>query len=172
MRKVALKDFDELVEIIRYIYNDAWSDNWGFVPWTKEEFAYLAKDLKLILIPELVLLAYKDDKPVGFALPLPDINQILIKMNGRLFPTGIFKLLLGKKKIDFVRIAVFGVLKEYQNMGIDGLLVYELYNRGVNLGMNGADFSWILEDNMKLRNMLEKWGAKHYKTHRIYSLKL
>jgi GNAT superfamily N-acetyltransferase len=163
-----LKKFDELVETIREIYNDAWGHNWGFVPWTKEEFKYLAKDLKLIINPELVFLAKIDGRPVGFALPIPDVNQIFIRMNGRLFPSGLFKLLFGRKNIDLIRVAAFGVREKYQNIGIDAIFIYYLYTRGVALGMKGAEFSWILEDNIKLRNLLENWGASHYKTHRIY----
>jgi hypothetical protein len=173
LRRINLKEFDTLSEMIREIWNDAWSSNWGFVPWTKEEFNHLAKDLKLTLIPELVLLAEtQEGEPIGFAFPIPDLNQIFIKMKGRLLPFGIFKLLAGKNKIPMVRIAAFGVKKKYQNTGLDALFIHELYTRGVKLGINSADFSWILEDNMNLRNLLEGWGTTHYKTHRIYGKKL
>lgn len=169
LRRINLKEFDKLSEMIREIWNDAWSTNWGFVPWTQEEFSHLAKDMKLVLIPELVLLAENENgEPVGFAFPIPDINKILIKMKGRLFPFGIFKLLAGKNKIPLIRVAAFGVKKKYQNTGLDALFIHELYTRAVKLGINQADFSWVLEDNLNLRNLLEGWGTTHYKTHRIY----
>jgi len=172
VRPVEMKDFAKVVEEMRGIYNDAWQDNWGFVPWTKEEFEHLGKDLKLIIFPELVLMAYVDGNPVAFILPIPDANQIMIKMNGRLLPTGIFKLLAGKNKIDTIRIAAFGVRKKFQKSGIDALLLWEIYDRGIRMGVSKADFSWILEDNFALRNFLEGWGVRHYKTHRIYGKNL
>ena len=95
IRKVNLKDFDNEVLKIRKIYNSAWDKNLGFVPFTDNEFNYLAKDLKMILDPNFCLVAEKDNELVGFILGIPDINQILIKIKrGRLLPTGIFKLLL------------------------------------------------------------------------------
>jgi GNAT superfamily N-acetyltransferase len=163
------RDWDNLVEVIRDIYNDAWANNWGFVPWTEEEFAYLAKDMKLIIDPEMVFVADVEGEAAAVALPLPDINQVLIKMNGRLFPFGIFKLLAGKGKIDMIRVAVLGVRKKFQNKGLDGILIYELYTRGQARGLNSADLSWVLEENYDLRNLLESWGTEHYKTHRVYS---
>lgn len=172
VRPVEMKEFSNVIEEMRGIYNDAWQDNWGFVPWTKEEFEHLGKDMKLLVFPELVLMAYVDGNPVGFILPIPDANKIMIKMNGRLLPTGIFKLLMGKGKLDTVRIAAFGIRKKYQKMGIDALLLWEVYERGTKMGVNKGDFSWILEDNYPLRNFLEGWGVRHYKTHRIYGKSL
>ncbi|MEW5816908.1 MAG: hypothetical protein AB1798_16115 [Spirochaetota bacterium] len=172
LSKIDLKEFQKIVETIRYIWNDAWSGNWGFVPWEKEEFEHLAKDLKLIIKPELVLLAEVDGEPAGFSLPIPDMNQVFIKMNGRLFPFGIFKLLAGKNKVDVIRIAAFGVLQKFRDKGIDAMFVYETYTRGVKLGLKGAEFSWILEDNLDLINLLNNWGAWHYRTYRIFGKNL
>lgn len=168
LEPIDIKYFDSILEVLREIYNDAWSTNWGFVPWTEAEFRHVAADLKLIAIPELCLLAYVGDEPVGFALPFPDINQILIKMNGRLLPSGIVTLLLNKRKIDVVRVAAMGVKKAFQNKGIDALMVRYIQEHSSEHGIKAGDFSWILEDNLPLRNMLEAWGAEHYKTHRIY----
>lgn len=172
LRKIDMKDWDELVDIVRDIWNDAWAHNWGFVPWTEEEFSDLAKDMKMVLIPEMILVAYIEGKPVGFAFPIPDMNQVFIKMNGRLLPTGLFQLLLGRKKVNEIRVAAFGVRPEYQNRGIDALFIYELYTRAPSVGIDRAEFSWILENNLNLRNLLENWGAFRYKTHRIYSADL
>jgi GNAT superfamily N-acetyltransferase len=168
LRTIDLKELDSVVETIREIYNDAWSANWGFVPWTEAEFRHLADDLKLIVIPELSLLAYIEGRPVGFALPIPDINQVLIRMNGRLLPTGIFTLLANKRKINVVRVAAMGVKKAFQNKGIDAIMVRYIQEHSTEHGIVAGDFSWILEENLPLRNMLEAWGAVHYKTHRIY----
>lgn len=168
IRPIDMKDWDNSIEMIREMYNDAWEGNWGFVPWGKEEFEHLAKDLKMIAIPELVLIVYMGDEPVGFTIPLPDFNQVFIKMNGRLFPTGLFKILTGKKKIDMIRTAILGVKKKAQNKGIDAVMVKEIYEIGFRMGMKGSELSWILEDNINLTNLLENWGAEHYRTYRIY----
>ncbi|MEJ7685352.1 MAG: hypothetical protein WKG06_47415 [Segetibacter sp.] len=99
IRPINVKDFKNEVRKVREIYNSAWDKNLGFVPMTESEFNYLAKDLKNILNPDFCLVAEHEGKMVGFALALPDINQILIKIKrGRLLPTGIFKLLFGLKK--------------------------------------------------------------------------
>jgi len=172
IKPIDMKKWDETVELIRDMYNEAWADNWGFVPWSKEEFEHLAKDLKMIAIPELVLIVYMGDEPVGFTIPLPDFNQVFIKMNGRLFPTGLFKILTGKKKIDMIRTAILGVRKHAQNKGLDAIMVKEIYERGDRLGMRGSELSWILEDNINLTNLLENWGAEHYRTYRIYEKKI
>jgi len=172
IRSLDMKEWDKTIPLLRSIYNEAWAENWGFVPFNEEEFDHLAKDLKMIVNPDLVLIAYMGDEPVGFTIPLPDFNQIFIKMNGRLFPTGLIKLLTGKKKIDMIRTAILGVKKEAHNKGIDAVLVKEIYERGVELGMKGSELSWILEDNMALVNLLEGWGATHYRTYRIYDKKI
>jgi len=172
VRPADMKNWDATVEIVRDIWNDAWADNWGFTPWTKEEFKVLAADLKLVMDKDMVFIAYVDGEPAGFAFPVPDVNEIMIKMNGRLFPTGIFKLLLGKSKVKLLRVAAFGVKQKFHNKGIDAAFVYDLYINGSKKGYTGAEFSWILETNFRLTNMLENWGAKNYKSHRIFRKQL
>lgn len=172
LRPVNMKKFREEVELIRELYNSGWEKNWGFVPWTPEEFDLLARDLKMIAEPALVLMAFAGEKLAGISIPLPDVNQIFLKMNGRLFPFGIFKLLLGSKKINRLRVAILGVGKEYHNKGIDAIFACETYRKGVELGYRVAEFSWILEDNYPLVNMLETWGAKRYRAYRVYCKKL
>ena len=98
IRKFDLKNFKEEVSKIKSVYNSAWEKNWGFVPMTDEEFAHSAKDLKQIVDPDFLLIAEQDGRPIGFSLTLPNVNEIFIKIkNGRLLPTGIFKLLLVAK---------------------------------------------------------------------------
>ncbi|MCX6828642.1 MAG: N-acetyltransferase, partial [candidate division Zixibacteria bacterium] len=97
IRCVEMSRFDEEVKLINSIYNQAWARNWGFVPMPEDEFFYMAKDLKQIVDPELALIAYVNDEPAAFSLAVPDINQVLIKLNGRLLPFGIFKLLWNTK---------------------------------------------------------------------------
>ncbi len=168
IRPFNMRRFDEEVEMVREIYNSAWRNNSDFVPWTKEEFLYMARDLKLVCIKELVLLAFVDGVPAGISISIFDVNQILIKMNGRLLPFGIFKLLFGKSKIDGFRLANMGIRDEYRNMGIDAIFVYETYVRSEKYGLDWAEVSLILEDNDKLVHMLEKWGAERYRTYRVF----
>jgi len=168
IRNVNMKKLREELELLKGIYNNAWSKNWGFVPMTEAEFDHLAKELKQIVNPELAIFAYIDGEPAGFSLALPDINQALLKINGRLFPTGLFKLLWLSRKIDMLRVIIMGMKKKYRNMGIDAVFYYETYTRGVKSGFTQGEFSWILEDNYPMRNVIENWGAKIYKTYRVY----
>ncbi|MGI9257183.1 MAG: GNAT family N-acetyltransferase [Salinispira sp.] len=168
IRRTRMKEWDSMVDVVREIWNEAWAENWGYVPWNKEEFRQLAKNLKLVLDPEVTLFAYVDNVPVGFAFPIPNVNDTLRTLNGRLLPFGVFKLLRAKSRAQQLRIAAFGVRKEYHNKGIDAAFIYELYTKGEGKGYNSAEFSWILEENTALRNLLENWGAEHYRTHRMY----
>jgi hypothetical protein len=136
---------------------------------TKEEFDYLAKDLKLVLDPAFCLIAEHEGKPVGFGLAIPDINQILIKVKrGRLLPTGIFKLLLGKSKINRLRIIALGVTEPYRKMGIEGSFYGAFMKRFSERNMQHAEASWILEDNTMMRLGIENINGKVYKRYRIF----
>jgi GNAT superfamily N-acetyltransferase len=169
IRHIKLKNIMEELNLLREVYNNAWSRNWGFVPMTEEEITHTANDLKQIAFEDLLLLAEKDGKPVGFSVSLPDINQILKKIpNGRLLPTGIFKLLLGMKKIDSVRVLILGIVKELQHGGLGSMLYLETFRRSTARGIYKGEFSWILEDNHTMNRVLETLGAKIYKTYRIY----
>ena len=126
----------------------------------------------MIAIPQFVRLAFIEGKPVGILIPLPNINEILIRMNGRLLPFGIFKLLFGMKKTKLLRVAIMGIHRKYKNKGIDAIFTYEIFIDGVEYGFEGGELSWILEDNYVMRNMLESWGTKHYITYRIYGKEL
>lgn len=172
LRKINMKDLLNEVRKIEEVYNSAWEDNWGFVPITTAEFDYLAASLKAVVDPELVMFAEVEGKPAGFSLSLPDFNQVLKKMNGRLLPFGIFKMLTGKKKINNLRVIIMGVKPEYQKRGIDSLFYLETIKAGNKGGYRGAEISWVLEDNMAMRMTAEKLGAVIYKTYRIYQKNL
>jgi GNAT superfamily N-acetyltransferase len=169
IRQINLKDFTNEANRVREIYNQAWDRNLGFVPMTKEEFDYLAKDLKLVLDPAFCLIAEHEGRPVGFGLAIPDINQILIKVKrGRLLPTGIFKLLLGKSKINHLRIIALGVTEPYRKMGIEGSFYGAFMKRFAERNMQHAEASWILEDNTMMRLGIENINGKVYKRYRIF----
>jgi len=168
IRNINLKDFKNEVEKILKVYNAAWIENTGFVPMTEEEFKYLAKDLKMILDKDFAMVAEHEGKVIGFALAIPDINQTLIKIKrGRLLPTGIFKLLFGKKKINYVRVIALGVTKEYRKAGIEAYFYSEIIQQAMNKKIKGGEASWILENNEMMNNGLIKMNAKVYKRYRI-----
>jgi GNAT superfamily N-acetyltransferase len=173
IRAINMKDFPGEVARIKQIYNAAWSKNWGFIPMTDEEFNHLAKSLKQVIDPHLVFIAEVEGKPAGFALALPDVNQALIKLNGRLFPGGILKLLWHTKirnKINGVRIITMGVVHEFQKRGIDTVFYVEIFRVGIKRGYTWAEMSWVLEDNVMMNRVLDLLGATLYKKYRLYEI--
>jgi GNAT superfamily N-acetyltransferase len=171
-RNINKKSFKREVEKVKYVYNHAWEKNWGFVPLTDHEIDHIASELKPIVDPGIVFFAEKDGKPVGFSLAAPDINQALKKINGRLFPFGIFKLLYHSRKINRMRVIIMGVIKEYRSKGIDSVFYLETYRKGIKKGYNWGEFSWILENNDPMNTALRNIGATVYKTYRIYEKKV
>jgi len=175
IRSIELSDFDNEVKLIRQIYNSAWAANWGFVPMDDAEFDYMAKNLRQIVDPRVVLIAEHEKKPVAFSMALPDINEALIHLKGRLLPFGILKLLWHTKirsKIDRVRMVTFGVIPEYRMKAIDSMLYIETYRRGVEHGYLEAELSWILETNTLMCRAAEEMGARAYKRYRIMEMPL
>jgi GNAT superfamily N-acetyltransferase len=167
------KDFWGEVERIRRVFNDAWEANWGFVPMTDRELKLMAETLKLMYDPRLIFFCETDDStPVGFCLALPDVHVLFKKMNGHLFPTGIFTLLAGLRKIDRARVLLMGVHRDYRGRGIDTVFYYRLYQKGVEIGYRWGEFSWILEDNKLMIDAARSIGAVPYKTWRIWEKSL
>ncbi|MBK8984427.1 MAG: hypothetical protein IPM38_19435 [Ignavibacteria bacterium] len=168
IRNVNMKDFKNEVQKVREIYNNAWQENWGFVPMTEEEFNFIADNLKLAVDPDYVEFAEIDGNPIGFSLALPDVNQAIKGLNGKLFPFGFIKFLLNKKKIDQLRVIIMGVKKEYHKKGIDAVFYRNIIKAGNRKGIRGAEISWVLEDNLAMKQTAEKLGAHVYKTYRIF----
>ncbi len=172
VRPINLRQFEEDVRKTLEVYNQAWSENAGFAPMTDREYLHAAKDMKLIMDPELVLLAEKNGQCVGFSLTLPDVNQVFQKIKrGRLFPTGIFHLLFRRKNISSVRILALGVLEPYRRMGIDAYFyakTFEYVTRHPTYCSGEA--SWILEDNAEMNNAILKMGGREEKRYRFYRM--
>lgn len=169
IRQINMKDFRNEAIKLREVYNAAWDKNMGFVPMTDKEFKYLAKDLKLILDPKFCLIAEHDSKIVGFALAIPDINQILKKIKkGRLLPTGIFKLLFGKKKINQVRVLALGVIDGYKKLGIEACFYASIIKSAAEKNMVGGEASWILENNFLMNKGIQSINGRMYKKYRLY----
>jgi GNAT superfamily N-acetyltransferase len=157
---------------LRDIYNQAWRNNWGFVPFSEREFQFLTHELEPILVPELVWLAEIEGEAVGFILCLPDINVALKKINGRLttlgLPIGLAKLLYYKSRLKTVRLVALGVVPKFRRHGVAEMLVLRIIEEAmIKRGFIG-EASLILENNQLMNRFLEAIGAERYKTYRIY----
>ncbi len=173
IRPLNMSHFKDEVSLINKIYNDAWQYNWGFVPMKDDEFNHMAKNLKEVVDPDLVLIASVNGEPAAFSLALPDMNKVLIDIKGRLFPTGLIKLLWNakvKKKIDGIRMVTMGVVPKFQKRGIDSILYVETYRKGVEKGYKWAELSWILETNDLMNRAAEAMGARVYKKYRMVEM--
>jgi len=166
VRKIKINDPEEIKKI-KEVYNDAWGRNWGFVPLTDEEFFYLAKELKKLVIPDLALVIEKDGKVVGFNLSIWDINPILKKLNGRLFPFGIFKWLYYSKKLTLVRGLTLGISEQYRYI-LGPLLFLKLLEISKQKGFLRWEIGWVLENNAIVQNIFKKINGKLYKRYRIF----
>jgi len=175
IRSLNMRRFDQEIRTIKNIYNSAWARNWGFIPMDDAEFDHMAKSLKQIIDPDIVLIAELDGHSAGFALTLPDINQALIRLNGTLFPTGLLKLLWHTKvrnKIDQCRLLTFGVIPEYRNKAIDMMLYMESHRRCLAKGYKWGELSWVLENNDMMRRGVEQMQAVVYKRYRVLEMPL
>lgn len=162
LRTLDMSRFDEEARAVLEIYNDAWSANWGHVPMTDAEFARLTADLKQIVDPKMVFILEKDGEPVAFSICLPNLNLALKHVpDGRLFPTGLLKL-LGYAKfggIYEVRMPLMGVRRAYQGRAFDAVLVLATIENGPSLGYDACEMSWVLDSNKVLINALEAMGG-------------
>jgi GNAT superfamily N-acetyltransferase len=172
VRPANMRQFPREVEAVKEIYNSAWNHNWGFVPMTDAETGALAKRLKPLIVPELMIMAEVNGKPAAFFVAVPDYNQVLGKMNGALGPVGVAKFLWYSRKISDIRVMAMGVSEEFRKKGIEGLLYLESFKAAVKKGYERAEFSWILEDNILMQRGCELMGGKLYKKYRIYEKKI
>jgi len=171
IRNLNVKDWKNEVVRVKQIYNLAWENNWGFVPFTDNEFKHLAEGLKLLVDEKFAYIAEHNGEPVGFSISLPNINEITqCFKKGRLLPFNIFKLLLRKKKVQSVRIAAAGVLEQYRKKGIEAIFFSKNILEARERNLIGGEASWILENNKDMMLAAEKLNGKLYKTYRLYSL--
>ncbi|RMG18801.1 MAG: N-acetyltransferase [Deltaproteobacteria bacterium] len=172
IRKANLKRYEEEAHAIKEVYNAAWEKNWGFVKMTDAEFDHLAKDLKLLIDPDVVFFAEVDGKTVGFSLALPDINEALRHIDGKLttfgLPIGLGKLLYHSKRIRTIRLITLGVLSGYRRRGIAEQMILHTYDEGKKKGYTACEMGWTLEDNDLINRPIEMIGGERYKTYRIY----
>jgi hypothetical protein len=177
-RTLSKKNFQTDLETMRNIFNDAWCNNWGFVPFTHEEFEHLGKDLKLVVPDNFIRIAEVDGIPAAFMVALPNLNEAIGKCNGRLWPSGWVKLLwhLMVNHSETARVPLMGVCRRYHNSLLGAGLAYriikEIQDVGVAYGIKDVELSWILEDNTGIREIIEDCGGRVYKTYRVYGKNL
>jgi hypothetical protein len=168
-RDLDLRRFEQELEVCWEVYNDAWERNWGFVPMSKEEFVHTARDMKPLLNPRYAFAADVDGRTVAFMLAVPDYSAVLQRIgSGRLFPTGALRLLVGKRSIHDWRVMALGLRREYRTRGILPLFAWEAFRRGRQAGEQGAEASWILEDNEPMNRAMAAMGTRIHRRWRVY----
>lgn len=177
LRPFRMDRFDDDVRRCRLIYNEALENNWGSVRMTDAEFHHLAEGIRRFADPGALLFAEVAGEPVGFSMTLPDLNEALKPLNGRLMrfglPTGLWRLYRGLKRIRTGRLLAFGVLEPYRRRGIaEALILRTLEYCTQQLNYTGAELSWTLEDNDLINRAIEAAGGRRYKTYRIYQREL
>ena len=168
IRSFNLREFDRDVQICKDIYNAAWEKNWGFVPMTNEEMDYSAKQIKSFGDPDLICIGEVDGNPAGLGITVPNLNEVLAKLNGRLGLTGALKFLYYKNRIKGTRSLIGGVKKEYRNTGIIAAMSYRMEKIVRKKGYKWCEFGWNLEDNDLINSFDQAIGGKIYKKYRLY----
>jgi hypothetical protein len=177
-RAFSKKDVERDVKIALEVFNDAWNENWGYVPMTKKEADKMASDLKLFLVPEITRLVLIDGEPAAVAIALPNINELIPDLHGRLFPLGIVKLLY-RLKVEGAksgRLLILGIKKKYRLQrkyaGMSLYLYAEMNDGARRIGMTWGELGWTLEDNAAVNTGIKMMGAKRAKTYRVYEKSL
>ena len=173
-----MRNLKEEAKIVVEIFNDAWSSNWGFVPFTHEEFMSVADGLKYIMPTEGGFIVELDGEAQAFGIVLPNLHEIISDRDGKLFPFGLAKVVARVRKHEFRsgRLLLFGVRKALQRKAVGGVVtlafIEELRRRGRSFSIDHIEFGWVLEDNMGMRRPIEMSGAEIDKVHRIYEKRL
>ncbi|KPF86543.1 dATP pyrophosphohydrolase [alpha proteobacterium AAP38] len=173
LRMLDMKRYEEDLGHVTSIFNNAWSGNWGFVPLSEAETKQMAKSLKLLINPKLAWIAEVDGKPVAFGVCLPNLNEAIADLGGKLFPFGIFKMLWRLKVagVKTARVPLMGVRRDvggWLQAILPFLVVDRMRLEARKLGYEWIELSWILEDNRPMRRMIEAIGSDRYKTYRLY----
>ena len=178
IRSLRKERFSEELDILQDIFEDAWSENWGFVPFTKAEFKHLGQNLKHLVHTEYVQIAEVEGTPDAMIIGIPNVNEVIKDLNGRLLPLGWFKLFwrLRMTRPNTARVPLMGVRKRHHNSLLGAALAIMVVERvrrlGIKYGAKEVELSWILDDNKGMRNILESLGGVVYKRYRIYGKKL
>lgn len=168
VRPISKKNFSKDVESFLDIYNAALPGQWGFTPMSSGELKATAAGLKHLVVSEMTTIAEVEGRPVGVVFGLLDYNPLIKKIDGKLFPFGFLRILLGRKKITKIRLISTNVIPEYQRWGLGLVLLNRMVPDVIEWGIQEAEFSWVLESNKLSRGTLERGGTKRDKTYRIY----
>lgn len=168
IRNMRKRDLDAELARFMEVYHAAWDGNWGFVPLTEAEVRFHAQDLKPVIDERWAMIAERDGEVLGAALTLPDVNQVLAKMNGRLLPLGWLRFLIGRRKIDRVRVFALGVKPEHQHTGIAAAFYIRHLETGPPIGIPAGEMGWILETNEPMNRAMEGMGGRVVKRYRVY----
>jgi len=173
-RHIDMKNLEADLRVVMDVFNDAWMDNWSFVPFTEAELIKMGEDLKMIAIPELSLITEVDGEPAGVAIALPNINELIRDMDGKLFPGGIAKLLWRLKVVGpkTARLAILGIRRKYRNVrkyaGLSAYVYTKMNRAGRDIGIQWGELSWTDEDNGPVNVGIKFMGGKIYKRYRVY----
>jgi hypothetical protein len=173
-RHVDMKHIDREVHTVMDIFNDAWDQNWGFVPLTEDELGQLASDFKLLLMPELTYIVDIDGEPAAFAIAIPNLNEMIHDLRGKLSPAGMAKLLWRLKIAGpkTARLALLGVRKKYRHVkkygGLSTFIYARMNESGARCGIEWGELSYTFEDNAPVNVGIKFMGGKRYKTYRLY----
>lgn len=173
IRPINVANLDEDIERMKLLYHQAWDEAWGFAKMSDAEFHASAQEMKRFAVPEMILMAEVDDEPVGLSITLPDLNEAIRPLNGRLFrwglPIGLAQLYRNMKRIRTARLAVLGVTPGYRRRGVAELLILRTLDYGKHvLNYTGAELSWTLADNELVNRTIQRVGGSRYKTYRFY----
>ena len=173
IRYMRRDDVFQEIQTCKRLYNEAWNENWGFVPMSDAEFDDMARLLKHLAVAEMLLVAEVNGEAVGFSITLPDFNEAIGPLNGRLtrfgLPIGLLRLRTNLKRIKTARLIALGVLPEFRRRGIAEMLILRTFDYGRDqLGYTGAELSWTLEDNQLINRTIEAVGGTRYKTYRMF----
>jgi len=176
LRRLDVKRYREEFDTVTEIFNDAWSQNWGFIAFTEAEIAHMAKSLKPLIRPEYVVLVEADGQAIAFGIALPNLNEAIRDFNGKLLPFNWLKLLLRLRKPKTARVPLMGVRRSWSGGLIGGvvpiMIMDALRNALHRNGVRDVEMSWILEDNRPMRHIIESLGSRAYKTYRVYEKRI
>lgn len=178
LRPLEKRRYWQELELLRELFNDAWAQNWGFVPFTAEEFRHLGRELRPLVGPDYVQIAELDGEPAGFILALPNINELIGDLDGRLLPLGWLRLLwrLKRGRAMTARVPLMGVRRRFHGRPLGAMLAFSLIDAVrqplIHAGIREVELSWILESNQGMRSVIESFGGRVYKRYRVYALEI
>ncbi len=177
-RGISLKNLQKDVELFVDVFNDSWGDNWGFVPYTHHEVQKMASDFRLLLVPEITRVVSIDGEPAAVALAIPNLNELVRDLRGKLLPLGLPKLLwrLKVRGPQSARLIFLGIRKKWRHVrkyaGLSAFMYAEMNEGGRKVGIREGELGWTLEDNGRVNAGIQLMGAKIYKRYRVYDKSL